>query len=88
MVSISLFLPTELQLITPFGCNRPKSDFFLISWYKHKYKMDMSENKGNLWQEHWPFNSQDLTSNSPYCVSFSSCDVSFENLVLDQLTIP
>ena len=50
--------------------------------------MDMSENKGNLWEEHWPFNSQDLTSNSPYCVSFSSCDVSFENLVLDQLTIP
>ena len=50
--------------------------------------MDMSENKGNLWQEHWPFKSQDLTGNSPYCVSFRSCDVSFENLVLDQLTIP
>ena len=24
-------------------------------------------------------------SNSPYCLPYSSCDVSFENLVLDQL---
>ena len=35
-----------------------------------------------------PFNSQDLVSNSPYCLPYSSCDVSFENLVLDQLIIP
>ena len=33
-------------------------------------------------------NSQDLISNSPYCLSYSSCDVSLEILVLDQLTIP
>ena len=32
-----------------------------------------------------PFNSQDLISNSTYCLSYSSCDISFENLVLDQL---
>ena len=35
-----------------------------------------------------PFNSQDLISNSPYCLPYSSCDVSLENLVLDQLIIP
>ena len=27
-------------------------------------------------------------SNSPYCLPYSSCDVSLENLVLDQLIIP
>ena len=32
--------------------------------------------------------SQDLISNSLYCLPYSSCDVSFENLVLDQLIIP
>ena len=35
-----------------------------------------------------PLNSQDLTSNSPYCLPYSSYDVSLENLVLDQLIIP
>ena len=35
-----------------------------------------------------PFNSEDLISNSPYCFPYSSCDVSLENLVLDQLIIP
>ena len=35
-----------------------------------------------------PFNSQDLVSNSPYCLPYSSCDVSLENLVLEQLIIP
>ena len=35
-----------------------------------------------------PFNSHDLISNSPYCLPYSSCDVSLENLVLDQLIIP
>ena len=34
-----------------------------------------------------PFNSQDLTSNSPCSLTYSSCDVSLENLVLDQLII-
>ena len=35
-----------------------------------------------------PFNSQDLFSNSPYCLPYSSCDASLENLVLEQLIIP
>ena len=35
-----------------------------------------------------PFNSQDLLSNSPYCLPYKSCDVSLENLVLDQLMVP
>ena len=34
------------------------------------------------------FNTQDLISNSPYCLPYTSCDVSLENLVLDQLIIP
>ena len=35
-----------------------------------------------------PFNSQDSISNSPYCLPYSSCDVSLENLGLDRLIIP
>ena len=35
-----------------------------------------------------PLNSQDLISTSPYCLPYSSYDVSLENLVLDQLIIP
>ena len=27
-------------------------------------------------------------SNSPFCLPYGSCDVSFENLVMDQLIIP
>ena len=34
------------------------------------------------------FNSQDLISNSPYYLSYNSCGVSLENLVLHQLIIP
>ena len=33
-------------------------------------------------------NSQDLISNSPYCLLYNSCDVSLENLELDQPIIP
>ena len=39
-------------------------------------------------QNLFPLNSQDLISNSPYFLPYSSCDVSLENLVLDQLIIP
>ena len=35
-----------------------------------------------------PFDSQDFISNSPYCLPYSSCDVSLENLVLNQLIVP
>ena len=38
--------------------------------------------------KHVPFNSQDLISNSPFFLPYSSCDVSLENLGLDQLIIP
>ena len=30
----------------------------------------------------------DLISNSPYCLLYSSCDVGLENLALNQLIIP
>ena len=40
------------------------------------------------WLMYQPYNSQDLISNSPYFLLYSSCDVSLENLVLDQLIIP
>ena len=36
----------------------------------------------------WAFYSQDLYSNSPYCLLYNSCDIGWENLVLDQLIIP
>ena len=35
-----------------------------------------------------PFHSQDLMSNSPCCLSYSSYDDSSENFVLDQLLTP
>ena len=35
-----------------------------------------------------PFHSQDLMSNSPYSLSYSSYDVSSENFILDQVVIP
>ena len=35
-----------------------------------------------------PFHSQDLKSNSPCCLSYSSYDDSSENFVLDQLLTP
>ena len=35
-----------------------------------------------------PSNSQDLISNSPYCLPHDSCEVFLENLLLDQLIIP
>ena len=31
-----------------------------------------------------PFHSQDLSGKSPYCLTCNSCDVSSENMVLDQ----
>ena len=34
-----------------------------------------------------PFNSQDLLSNSPYCLPYKSCDVTLENYVLDPFSI-
>ena len=34
------------------------------------------------------FHSQDLVNNSPYYLPYNSCDVSLENLVLDQMIIP
>ena len=36
----------------------------------------------------WAFYSQDLYSNSPNCLLYNSCDIGWENLVLDQLIIP
>ena len=35
-----------------------------------------------------PLTSKISFSNSPYCLPYGSCDVSFENLVMDQLIIP
>ena len=43
---------------------------------------------GEVVSYHQPFNSQDLISNSPYCLLYSPCNVSLKNLVLDQLIIP
>ena len=34
------------------------------------------------------FHSQDLISNSAYCLPYNSYDISSENLVLNQLIIP
>ena len=36
----------------------------------------------------WLFHSEDLISNSIYCLPYNPYDVSLENLVLDQLILP
>ena len=41
-----------------------------------------------MWLSVKPFNLQDLMSSSLYCLPYSSFNVSFENLVLDQSIIP
>ena len=67
---------------------QPHAKFFLQSKAAHYHtsnslKAKIAPLKALLLPS--PFNSQDLNSNSPYCMPYSSCDVSLENLVLDQL---
>ena len=49
-------------------------------WLEHKKRASVFKPLLN------PY-SQDLTINCPYCLPFSSCGVSFENLVLYQIII-
>ena len=57
--------------------------YLLSEWFVQK-KKKKKKNKPQT-PRLSPFNSQDLISNSTYCLPYSSCDISFENLVLDQL---
>ena len=59
--------------------------YLLSEWFVQK-KKKKKKNKTQT-PRLSPFNSQDLISNSTYCLPYSSCDISFENLVLDQLII-
>ena len=64
-----------------FDCSILFSPFLLLSrWFR--LFLSLPKNKQGA------FNSQDLISSSLYCLPYSSCDVSSENLVLDQLIIP
>ena len=53
------------------------TDLFMLK-FKHKQ---------NLFSGFKPFPSQDLNSDSPYCLTHNFYDFSSENLVLDQLLI-
>ena len=55
--------------------------YLLSEWFVQKKKKKNKPQTPRL----SPFNSQDLISNSTYCLPYSSCDISFENLVSDQL---
>ena len=55
--------------------------YLLSEWFVQKKKKKNKPQTPRL----SPFKSQDLISNSTYCLPYSSCDISFENLVLDQL---
>ena len=53
---------------------------------KETYGVSNSNNKATkkfTKEPHLP----ELISNSPYCLSYNSCDISLENLWLDQLII-
>ena len=55
-------------------------EFWLLCSLHEAMKMTLGASK--------PFSSQDLISNnSPHCLPYSSCNVSLENLGLDQLII-
>ena len=56
--------------------------YLLSEWFVQKKKKKKNKPQTPRLS---PFNSQDLISNSTYCLPYSSCDISFENLVLDQL---
>ena len=58
--------------------------FLLISLFFCIYHLILKLRETN----HKPFNSQDLINNALYCLPYNFCDVSLENLVLDQLIIP
>ena len=58
--------------------------YLLSEWFVQKKKKKKNKPQTPRLS---PFNSQDLISNSTYCLPYSSCDISFENLVLDQLII-
>ena len=55
--------------------------YLLSEWFVQKKKKKNKPQTPRL----SPFNSQDLISDSTYCLPYSSCDISFENLVSDQL---
>ena len=52
--------------------------------WKFKIMTTMTQRREEV-KYHWPFHSQDLFSNSPYCLSYNSYDTGTDNLVLDQL---
>ena len=58
--------------------------YLLSEWFVQKKKKKKNKPQTPRLS---PFNSQDLISNSTYCMPYNSCDISFENLVLDQLII-
>ena len=62
-------------------------EHFLIEYRKNKKQSNLNSQSVRS-KILLSFNSQDLCSNSPYCLPYSSFDVSLENLVLDQLIRP
>ena len=72
-----MLFPTEKVLL--LQSNGIHICYLLSEWFVWKKKKKEQTPRLS------PFNSQDLISNSTYCLSYSSCDISFENLVLDQL---
>ena len=59
--------------------NKPKIVHFTVVYLAAK-----PLNRSNA---NYPFHSEDLISNSPYCLLYNSTDVILKNLVLDQLII-
>ena len=69
-------------------------------WLKIQQKLEINRGVLLMFKQFWkdyssntfiilkPFHSQDLISNSPFCLPYNSYDVSSENLLLDQLLIP
>ena len=63
--------------------NRKTTNICLWGWLTSNFSSQYYP-----WITHSPFNSQDHIGNSPYCLPYRSCDVSLENLVLDEFIIP
>ena len=85
VITVSIFADGNIKLHFIIGIIR--LGFSQIPLDSRSAQHDSAVGKKD-YHKPYPFNHQDLISNSPNCLPYSSYDVNLENLVLDQLMIP
>ena len=79
MPKLDLHKQSEIAFLMPLNSMQKQ--------IKIKNPLGLTVNTTKIKRKLNPLTPQDFISNSPYYLPYSSCDVSFENLVLDQLII-